>query len=287
MIKNYLTLFLCIHLFASIGQTNDTLTRKQIRKNRPNYIILGTGINRAIFRDLATSPLFYKWIIPNFSLGYKKIDFKKEASFGINYSSGNHSHSIMNYGTTKLWSLNLDFYKLYQIEKLSTEKWNYKLGGTVQFTNNFRINEILENNAYGYEGFLNLLFSQKLTRDISRKIEKNKTIWFFNFHRKPRKRELSYQFNLGLINNYLRNGYAYLGQSEVINDFKLLDDYKFEIMKGYRANSVLNYTTYLKNNNALQFSYSWDVFSTGNNNKNNRFEMASHKIQFSLLFNLK
>ena len=287
MIKNYLTLFLCIHLFASIGQINDTLTRKQIRKNRPNYIILGTGINRAIFRDLATSPLFYKWMIPNFSLGYKKIDFKKETAFGVNYSSGNLSHSIMNSGTNKLWALNLDFYKLYQIEKLSTEKWNYKLGGTVQFTNNFRINEILENNAYGYEGFLNLLFSQKLTRDISRKIEKNKTIWFFNVHRKPRKRELSYQLNIGLINNYLRNGYAYLGQSEVINDFKLLDDYKFEIMKGYRANSVLNYTTYLKNNNALQFSYSWDVFSTGNNNKNNRFEMASHKIQFSLLFNLK
>jgi len=242
MIKNYLTLFLCIHLFASIGQTNDTLTKKQIRKNRPSYIILGTGINRVIFRDLATSPLFYKWIIPNFSLGYKKIDYKKEASFGINYSSGNHSHSIMNSGTTKLWSLNLYYYKLYQIEKLSAEKWNYK---------------------------------------------KNKTIWFINIHRKPRKKELSYQLNIGLVNNYLRNGYAYLGQSEVINDFKLLDDYKFEILKGYRANSLINYTTYLKNSNALQFSYGWDVFSTGNNNKNNRFEMASHKIQFSLLFNLK
>ncbi len=287
MIKKYLILFLCFHLFAGFGQSNDNLTRKEIRKNRPSYIILGTGINRVIFRDLATSPLFYKWMIPNFNLGYKKIDSKKETAFRVNYTSGNHSHSIMNYGTNKLWSLNIDIYKLYQLKKLSTEKWNYKIGGSLQFTNNFRINEILENNAYGFESFLNVLFSQKLTRDISRKIEKNKTIWLFKIHRKPRKRELSYQLNIGLINNYLRNGYAYLGQSEVINDFKLLDDYKFGFLKGYRANSAINYTTYLKNNNALQFSYSWDVLSTGNNNKNNRFEMASHKIQFSLLFNIK
>lgn len=283
---NQLIAFLLLFTSVISFSQGDTLSKKQIRKNRPTYISLGVGFNRNSFRDFATSPLFYSGIIPTYSVGYKKNDDKREGLFDIHYTAGSQKYKIVENDTkTKFWSLTFNYHKLYQIKSWSNEKWNFKTGGAVQITNNFRINEILENNAYGYEGFLNVLFSNKISRDISRNRTINKIFWIFHYNRKPRKREISYQLNIGACNNYVRNGFIYLGQSDVINNFHLLDNYKAGIFKGYRINSSLNYTIYLKNKNAIQFSYNWDALSTIG--KFDRFDMASHRLNFSLLFNLK
>lgn len=282
------TLFILFITFFSLvrGQVQDSLTRSQQRKIRPTYLVLSAGLNRSIFRDLATTPLFYRGVIPAFSIDYTKIDNRREGDFGIYYTAGNHSYDVIpNKDKSKLWSLTFDYSKLYYLPKLSNQKWNYKMGAKILSTTNFRINELLGNNGYGYESFGNVLFCQKLTRNISRINEKNKSFWFIKYHLKPRKRELSCQFNIGVLNNYIRNGYVYLGQSVVINDFKLFDDYALGILKGIRMNSAINYRYYLKNNNALQISYNWDALST--KGVQNRFEMAGHKLTFSLLFNLK
>ena len=280
-------LSLCLFYVSSLGICQeDSLSKKQIRKNRPAYIALGIGLNQNTFRDFATSPLYYSGIIPSYSVGYKKSDVKREGLIDLHYTAGSQKYKVVENDTkTKFWSLTFNYNKLYQIKKWSNDKWNFKTGGALQITNNFRINELLENNAYGYEGFLNILFSNKVTRDITRTRAINKSFWIFHYNRKPRKREISYQLNLGVCNNYVRNGYIYLGQSDVVNNFHLLDNYQAGIFKGYRVNSALNYTLYLKNNNAFQVSYLWDALSTAG--KYDRFDMASHRIQFSLLFNLK
>ena len=284
--KNTLSiLFILLFTFVQ-GQEGDSLTKKQLRKQRPTYLVLTAGLNRSIFRDLATSPLFYRGVIPSFSIDYAKIDNRREGVFGIYFTSGKHKYKVIpNMDKSQFYSLTFDYSKLYQIKKWSNEKWNYKIGGKIQLTTNVRINSILENNAYGYEEFGNLLFCQKLTRDISRKTDKTRKLWFIHYSRKPRKRELSCQFNFGVANNYVRNGYIYLGQSDVINNFKLFDGYNYGILKGVRMSSVINYRIFLKNSNAIQFSYNWDALAT--KGTENRFEMASHKIQCSLLFNLK
>ena len=284
--KQILSLFFSVIFLLVFGQSNDTLSSKQRRKLRPSYIVLGIGLNNSIYRDFATSPLFYKGIIPAFSLGKKKIDAKRESFFLINYASGKHKYNTaINPDKSKLWTLTLEHCKLYQIPKFSTERLNYKIGVDIQFTNNFRINEKLENSAYGYETFLNFSLSQKLTLDVSRKREINKSWKFLHYHRKQKRRELSCQFNFGVLNNNIRNGYIYLGQSDVINNFKIYDGYFMHFMQGIRMSSAINYTIFLKNANAFQFSYFWDALSTGT--VDNRFDMSSHKFQFSLLFNLK
>ena len=64
--KNTLSiLFILLFTFVQ-AQSDDSLTKKQIRKQRPTYLVLTTGLNRSIFRDLATSPLFYRGVIPSF-----------------------------------------------------------------------------------------------------------------------------------------------------------------------------------------------------------------------------
>ncbi|MFC5045478.1 hypothetical protein [Aquimarina hainanensis] len=50
-------------------------------------------------------------------------------------------------------------------------------------------------------------------------------------------------------------------------------------------NTALTYTSYLKNKNALQFSYVWDAYKTGGDLDS--LEMATHSIRFAFLFNTK
>jgi hypothetical protein len=60
---------------------------------------------------------------------------------------------------------------------------------------------------------------------------------------------------------------------------------ELQIFKGFRLNSALDYTIFLRNKNAVQLSYLWDAYRTGGHHDN--FEMAAHTLNFSLLFGLK
>jgi hypothetical protein len=61
--------------------------------------------------------------------------------------------------------------------------------------------------------------------------------------------------------------------------------FTLQIFKGFRLNSALDYTIFLRNKNAVQLSYLWDAYRTGGHHDN--FEMAAHTLNFSLLFGLK
>lgn len=270
------------------SETNEeiVLSRKEIRKARPTYYDIGWGFNFSVFRDFATSPLFYSGIRSFSSVSRIKSDENRESSFGFQFSSGTHfSVSEENSASSKVSALFLNYGRLHQIPRLSSEKWNFKAGGALDFTTNLRINESFQNNGAGYESFMTFFASAKVTRDISRTEAKIKRLWFLKFKLKPKERELAFRFNLGLMNNTLRNGFAYNGQSAVVNDPKLFDGYVFKTFSGFRASSVLDYTVFLKNNNGLKISYIWDAYKTGGDL--DKFEMSNHVLRFSFLFRKK
>jgi len=265
---------------------NDTLSKKQLRKQRPGYINVGMGIGYSYFRDFATSPLNYAGLPLYFSLAHQKIDKKREFIYSINYERGKYNYANGNSQTfSTVNSIGTNYSRLYQINALSKNDWNFKAGGMMDVTFDLRVNPYLQNNAMGSELFATLFASSKLTKDFSREETKHKKIWFVKYNLQPRERQLSFRLNLALINSTLRNGYAYSGQSYLVNDLKFFDEYQFNVFSGYRISSSLDYTYYLKNKNALQFSYVWDAYQTGGDL--DKFEMAHHIFKFSLMFNTK
>ncbi len=265
---------------------NDTLSKKQIRKQRPTYIKTGLGSGFSYFRDFATSPLNYVGLPIDGSIAHLKLDDKREYEFGVYYSFGFYSayvESTVGKGLAHIIGTN--YSRLYQLKKLSVKNWNVKAGGMVDATFSLRYNEGLGNNSGGSELFATLFASGIATKDITRDELKQKKIWFVKYSLKPRKQALSFRLNLALMNNTYRNGYAYNGQAYLVNDLKSFDNYKFKIFSGYRMSSSLDYTYFLKNKNALQFTYLWDAYKTGGDL--DKFEMAHHTFKFSLLFNTK
>ena len=287
MIKNRITtLLLLLVSLAGISQTEETPStpQKDQKKNIPAYIKVSAGLGSSYFRDFATSPLFYKGATKHISLSYSKFNLERETEIGISYSFGNYHNNFNEHSqisTVKSGSL---FYsRLYQLQSLSSPKWNVKVGGLVNATGNFRTNEALLNNTYGFEIIPTLFGSVKIERDLSTKEEKHKKFLFIKYKLKEKTRNLAFRLNVGLINGSYRNGYVYADQSGLLNEPLLLDDYQFKVFSGFRMSSSLDYTVFLKNKNALRFSYAWDAYKTGGNL--DKFEMATHNFKVSLLFN--
>jgi|GEM_PF-609253 len=290
-------LFLLIFLF--LGDINYTqaqsknshpsnddsiLTKKEMRKQIPMYIAIGLGTNNSMFRDYATSPLDYSGRVSQISLSRYKLNYKRETELGFSYDFGSYQNSYNNsFASSDLKRFELFFSKLYKVKLFEAIGVNTKLGFLLAGNGNFRINRALQNNGVGIDIFANLLGSIKFTKDISRVVAKDKKFLFIKYKLNEKKRDLAFRINMGLINSSYRNGYVYTGQSTILNDAMVFDDYEFDIFSGIRVSSRLDYTRYLNNKNAVQLSYIWDAYSSGE--ELDEFLMAHHIIRLTLLFN--
>lgn len=276
-------LLLLISLIWTFPSTAQEFSKKEIRKNRPSYVLMGAGLDAGSFLDLATSPLTYRGVNLNMHLGHLKEDSVIEGQFGFNYfvglyvgGTGNHySSSIAN-------GIYLSYKRLYQLPLHLSSNTNLKIGGEINTLSNFRYNASLQNNGFGMEYFGNLMGVIKLTQNISRDEPRTIHIWKVNLHLKPKQRNLSFQGNLGLANFNLRNGYAYTGQSQVVNDFNAFEGYQFNKFSGLRIGGTAAYTRYLNNGNGIRWAYTFDALTSGETV--NRFALARNTITFTLLF---
>lgn len=272
--------------FVSFSQSDSTsnFSKKELRKDRPTYIGITMGLNSSNFRDFATSPLIYNGIQNYIALSRVKYNQKRESEIGLSYFFGKYENTFNEHlAISEVKIFSMYYSQLYRLNKLSSEKWNVKIGGLFHTTSNLRINESLQNNALGIEIFPTLFGSIKIGKDVSRKKAKDRKLLFIRYHLKERTRNLSFRLNLGLINSSFRNGFVYAGQSAILNEEKLFDDYQFKVFSGFRASSSLDYTISLKNKNKIQLSYLWDAYKTGGDL--DKFEMAHHTLKLTLLFN--
>ncbi len=267
-------------------EQQDSLSPRQIRKierkARPAYICSSIGFGRSIFQDKGTSPLFYKGSPLLVAFTLLKADEKREAEFGGHYSIGSYSAGSSSSTTN---AFRVQYSRLFRLNRISNEKWNFKVGGAIDVMTTIRINSSLGNNALGYEVFPTLLGSFKLSYDLSRKEAKEGKFLFIPYRLKPRKMQLSYRIDPGLMNNNIRNNFAYIGHSSILNDPIPFDNYRFNAFAGFRIASSLDFTYYLRNHNGIRFSYLWEAFRGGG--PDSRFQMAFHFFRFSLLFNSK
>lgn len=280
------------------GYSQDDSTKIVSTQNQPvsaYYRQFTGGVSIPIYRDFATSPLFYQGIGVMAQSAYLKRSDQKERSFEIGFDFGTlrayvpESDFIQPFSGANFIQLNLRYLRLWKLNAFSSAKNNIKLGGVVHVTQNFRTNPSLFNNSFGFENISNIMVSGQIIRDISRKEARKLNLWLIKPTLKAVKRDLKFQFNAGILNFNYRPGYAYsyLGELEGTKTSalsELFSDYKWSL-NGWRLNTQLEYITYLPNGNARSWSYVWDAAHAPG--KHEAFEMASHQIRYTYYFQSK
>ncbi|MBB6459684.1 hypothetical protein [Flammeovirga kamogawensis] len=265
---------LCVP-FLGFSQDDAPLSKKEQRKNRSVYYTFSMGYSGTKFRDLATSPLIYKGLGLYYGFSYKRLDSKRETEVGSSFSSGTYkTHGIESPAVSTIQTIDVFYSQLYRINKLSNDKLNLKVGGLIDVSQNIRINPYFSNNSFGLDNVSTLFGSVKATRDLS-KVVKNEM----------KRRSVSLRLDVSVMNNTYRNGYVYSGQSSIVNEPKLFDDYEFKAFSGFRMNLGIDYTMYFKNNNAIEVSYLWTGYKTGGDL--DQFAMSSQVFKMAFLFNTK
>lgn len=289
---NFLLLLILLLVSSqAYSKERDSLDLPKVKLPSNFYSQLSIGLTSPLYRDFATSPLFYRGLGLNLGTAWLRRNDKRERlcrvdlGFSVLMPRVPKSNVIQPGGLAYYGYLTIYYHQLWKIEPLSNEKFNLKVGGALNITQNVRANPALENNAFGLENLSNLLATAQMTMDISRKAPKE----YKRFTLKPVKRELRFLVNVGVFNFNYRPGYAYSYDSEM-NGTKTkpvawaFSNYKLTL-NGWRINTELEFIQYLPNGNARGWSYVWEAAHA--KGRYEPFQMASHRIQFTFYFHTK
>lgn len=294
----FLILFICCqssHILNAQEQVNNSNVEHNDSLHTKYYTRLSTGITTPIYRDFATSPLFFSGIGLNLSTAWLKHSDSRERIFQLEMGGAvmspntPESDFIQTGGLSFFGQFNAFYQQLWKLEALSNTQNNIKVGGALVTTQNIRINGALVNNLLGLESIYNLMASAQITRDISRKKEKEINLLLFKPVLKPAKRDLRFLFNVGVLNVNHRPGYTYTYNSEMNGTETgpaAWTYYNYQwALNGWRLQTQLEYIKHLPNGNARSWSYVWRAAHVPG--RHEAFQMASHQIQFTLFFNSK
>lgn len=278
--KSVLILLLLTPLWAFSQSESQDIAKKE----RSIYLNMAVGKSSSRLRDFATSPLFYEGSPLFLSVSRSKVNERRESEIGISYSFGNYTKTFEDHGArSNVKTLSLSYNQLYQLRNLSSEKFNFKIGGLFKTTTNLRLNQSLLNNGAGIEVIPTLFGSVRAQLDISRKESKKRKFLFVKYKLKPKTRNLAYRLNVGVVNSSFRNGYVYISHGNILNEGDFFSDYEFKVFSGFRMSSALDYTVMRANKNAIRLSYLWDAFQTAGDFE--KLEMSSHTFMITFMFN--
>jgi len=258
------------------------------------YFISSYGSGNSIYRDFATSPLFYRGPLFSVQMAWQsnRIKSMRQWTFLTNFSptsvqlADDQSYKTKAGGVFSSSSIGYNYMR--PLSQLTRGKFSFAAGGMWLNTFNFRLNQALGNNAVGIEFFSNIMASGSVKYDASHdKSGRRYILKYLYYTRKPRNQHFSLQFNAGLLNWNYRPGYAYKELPELdgskTNPLTLvLSGFDWKL-NGYRFGSELSFTRFKQNGNAVKWSYCWDVLHAPG--RFEPFQMAMHRFQLSLLFN--
>ena len=158
-------------VFNGKGQVKEITDSSKAINGKNYYLVLSAGLKNAIFRDFATSPLFYNGYGLELHTEWLKRSQQKERSleFGLGFYSMSARIPKSDYIQPRTNAVfaqgNIRYNRLFQLKSFSNTRFNYKLGGTLQTTQNLRLNPNLDNNGLGLENITNIMFSAQITSD--------------------------------------------------------------------------------------------------------------------------
>lgn len=283
MRKIYTLLLLSLALSNAFAQDGSSKPVKY-RKTMPIFLEFTGGFNASKFIDFGTSPLYYRGMLKNLSLSYRKTTDKREVAYTGNYTVGSYALNYNDIAVASkiLYNISLRHSRLYQVNAFQNKLYNFKLGGTIDALALMRSNPALMNNQVGLDLFVNVMASAKITKDISNSTSKK--LWFIKI--KPKQRNWAFQLDAGVINSNLRNNFIYSNSTPVYNESSLFGGHSFKMFSGFRMSSRLDYEHAIFGNNTLKYSYVWDAMMSGNDNQD-RMQLANNSFLISLNIKLR
>jgi len=260
-----------------------------------SYFTASVGMSHVTFRDLATSPLFYQGMGGHIKLDWfwskPKYETLIESDLLGALTRSKTPESSFFQTSSQAYVVRAELYHHYlrKIELKKTPRINWFLGGGVYVTLPVRGNPSLGNSGIGVDPMFNLVLSNKISLDISRKQTKDFSFWFIKKKLQPVKRSLSLLVNIGVLNMNYRPGYAYSFDAEFNgSDTGLFgyyfSDYKWSV-NGWRLGTRLEFTKFRPNGNGIKFFYLWEACHSPG--RHEAFQWANHRIGFSLMIHRK
>ncbi|MDD2411447.1 MAG: hypothetical protein RBS19_02885 [Bacteroidales bacterium] len=292
-----LLMLFCANYVLLIAQHDSIhISTTLVSEEVPKYdrsLHLSPGFTSFLFRDFATSPLFYNGIGLRAAVGYEIKSDKSEHFMDIDYIIGvafaaNPLPATASNSTLAMMNTsNLYYHFLHKLTTFYNNKYKISLGGSFMNSFNVRLNPALNNNSVGIENFSNFMFSFKLNRDISRHQIIIEDLFLFKRKLMPAKRSLSFQCNIGLLNFNYRPGYAYnyLGEMDGSSTNPLIyaiENHQWS-MNGIRLNTKLEFSYFKPYKNGSKWAYVWDFANVPG--KFESYQSAFHRIEYVLIIN--
>lgn len=282
----------CLYLGLSLSVFGKASLPDSTRAPFEHFRLISLAYSNPIYRDYATSPLFYRGPGVGVSNAWLKRAEHRERlleldlRFGMPSAKIPESSFIQPKSSVSFPQFNLRYSRLYRVKAFKNEKNKLKIGGTFLSTLNMRLNPGLQNNATGFESLVNMMFTAQLSRDISRTQLKELNFWIWKPKLKPVKRELRFRFDAGLLNWNYRPGYAYTSMEDIngveTNPLRwLLSRYSWTL-NGTRFQTVVELAKYLPNGNARSWSYVWEMATAPGNIET--LQMAFHQLRYTWYF---
>ncbi len=251
---------------------------------RPVYFDQSAGLGYSNFRDFATSPLTYHGASANIGLYRVMLSDARESSGGVMFSFTGADEFMDSDSYAMLGRLDIRHTELFRVFPQTGERLNLKAGGSMMLTGMIRNNSAFYNNSFGSEAFGTLFASARVGLDLSRTKAKTIDLKLFRIKLIPRKRSLAFRLDAGVMNVSWRNGFNYMDNSSVVNDYNYYKRHELHWFDGYRMHSELAYHIHLNNGNAVKLAYLWDALYSHKTGE--RFEMAAHQLQLGFMFGL-
>lgn len=238
---------------------------------------LGTSFGVIQFVDHATSPLIY--IGPNGGLNYGRAYYRDGWSYGaqlgvVGFGATPYTGSSSSLSTGAIFDL--DAWAKFGVFRY--ENLQVNAGPMITGNSTVRLNPALQNNQLGFEEFRSLMAKTEVIFAWNREEAVTKGWWIFNRVLPPVKRDLTLGINIGLVNYNYRNGFSYIGQSVLINDFVPGDGYE-HTYAGSRLELYISKTRWTPSGNGLEWSYNFTGFNTGRDQE--LFGLTQHNIGFT------
>jgi hypothetical protein len=279
-LKKIIALLLLVLLSLIAPSLGSAQTNPEGKDSVSKFIMLSGHLNYAVYRDFATSPLFYNLVGGGVGFGalYTTPTWDHLVDFNMNAHIGN----------AEFFNFNVYYHYIHSLPIFKTPKLNLKLGGAFLYTQNVRINPPLRNAQAGLEAIMNVMLVGKLNWDISRTSSKSVKFFRKKIEKKPIHRNLSFLCQIGVFNfNFRPNQYSfvYLGSingTATNPAMWLFEEYRWS-WNGWRLGTQIEYSWYKSTGNGRKIAYIWEAAHCPGNFE--AFQMGIHKIQYTIIIN--
>ena len=247
-------------------------------------IVFGSGINHSSLRDYGTSPLLYSGNMPMLQLGYEQRSAKAIFQFNLNAWYGNYQRKVFeNPFKMQVMGMELRANYLHRLSKFPSGSKQWYVGAAFIHQLGIRNAEHFQNSGFSVDN-ISHLGPQVLWQKFLQQKPREKKIGKFVFRRPERNFLLQAGIRLPVISSFHRPGYVFIANGTK-EEYKVFDQYQFSYLSFRGLFLSTSITRLMRNGNGFRVSYDWSVVSTGNKLPN-RFEMANHFVQASLLFKI-